>query len=76
LNFFKKILVNQFSTIIEAVEHSFENHYLAEMKYDPHTWRVNRYYNEQVDNFLKSHLPYLDALYKSWAPKKDPGKRE
>lgn len=46
------------------------------MKYDIHSWRTNRYYNEAVDNYLKSHLPYLDALYKSWAPRKDPGKRE
>ena len=35
-----------------------------------------RYYNENVDNYLKAHLPYIDALYKSWAPRKDPGKRE
>jgi hypothetical protein len=46
------------------------------MKFDPHTWRINRYYNEFVDNYIKAHLPYLDALYKSWAPRKDPGKRE
>lgn len=74
-NFFIN-LVNQFSSILEAVEYSFENHYLSEMKYDHHLWRINRYYNENVDNFIKAHLPYLDALYKSWAPRKDPGKRE
>lgn len=45
-------------------------------KIDTHQWRISRYYNEFVDNYIKSHLPYLDALYKSWAPRKDPGKRE
>lgn len=75
-NFSYLIIVTQFNTIIEAVEYSFENHYLAEMKSDPHSWRTSRYYNEHVDNYLKSHLPYLDALYKSWAPRKDPGKKE
>ena len=66
-----------YTNVIEAVNYTFENHYLSEMKkYDSQNWRTTRYYNEYVDNYLKSHLPYLDALYKSWAPKKDPGKRE
>ena len=69
-------LVQQFNTVIEAVEYSFETHYLDQMKSDPHIWRTTRYYNEQVDNYFFSHLPYIDALYKSWAPRKDPGKRE
>lgn len=71
-----KFKVSHYDSITEAVEFCFENHYLSEMKFDPHTWRINRYYNEYVDNYIKAHLPYLDALYKSWAPKKDPGKRE
>lgn len=66
-----------YTNVIEAVNYTFENHYLSEMKkYDSQNWRTTRYYNEYVDNYLKSHLPYLDALYKSWAPRKDPGKRE
>lgn len=61
----------------EAVSESFEKHYLPAMAiYDMHTWRTQRYYNEHVDNFLKAYLPIIDAVYKSWAPKKDPGRRE
>ena len=41
-----------------------------------HIWRKERYYFETVDNFFKAHLPIIDALYKSWAPRKDPGRRE
>jgi len=44
--------------------------------YDTHTWRKQRYYNEMVDNFYKAHLPILDAVYKSFALNKDPGKKE
>jgi hypothetical protein len=40
------------------------------------SWRNERYFKEFVDNYLKAHFPFLDALYKSWAPRKDPGKRE
>jgi len=40
------------------------------------SWRKEKYFCEQVDNFIKAHLPFLDAMYKSWAPRKDPGRRE
>ena len=38
--------------------------------------KKERYYNEQVDNFLKAHLPLLDALYLSWAKQKGPRKKD
>ena len=70
-------LVNTFTNIIDAVKHSFDIHYLNEMKdYPILAWKKEKYYLEPVDNFLKAHLPFLDAMYKSWAPRKDPGKRE
>jgi hypothetical protein len=34
---------------------------------------MDRYYNEQVDNFLKAFMPVLDAIYKSNGVK-EPGK--
>ena len=40
------------------------------------SWRQENYFNEECDNFIKAHLPILDAMYKSWAPRKDPGKKE
>lgn len=69
--------MNTYNNIIDAVKYSFDNHYLREMQnYPILAWRKEKYYCEQVDNFIKAHLPYLDAMYKSWAPKKDPGRRE
>ena len=53
-----------------------EKHFLPALKdFDFHQWRVDRYYNENVDNFLKAFLPLLDAIFKSWAPLKDPRKK-
>jgi hypothetical protein len=70
-------LVNRFENLIDAVKYSFDNHYLPEMMNDSMSaWKKEKYYCEQVDNFIKAHLPFLDAMYKSWAPKKDPGRRE
>ena len=52
------------------------NHYIPYIKnFEYHTWRKERYYNEQVDNFFKAHMPILDAVFKSWAMK-EPGKKE
>jgi hypothetical protein len=59
------------------VKYSFENHFLPAIdSYDIHNWRKERYYIEQVDNFIKAHLPILDGLYKTFAKNKDPGKKE
>ncbi len=62
---------------MEAIEHCFANHFDYALEgNDLHEWRKERYYNEYVDNVLKAWLPILDAIYKSWAPRKDPGRRE
>lgn len=66
-----------FPTIMEAVKHSFETHYLPGMQQyaDVHTFRVTRYYNEPVDNTMKAYLPILDGVYKSICKRK-PGSKE
>ena len=74
---YEKIRDNILKNAMEAVKTSFENHFLPAMQdFKIHPWRVDRYYNEFVDNFIKAHMPILEGLYKSWAPRKDPGRRE
>lgn len=70
--------IKTFSNLIDAVNHSFEAHFIPGMgnNEDLQKWRKERYYNELVDNFIKAHIPILDSVYKSWAPRKDPGRRE
>ena len=44
--------------LFEAVEMAFEQHYDPVLKtFEYHKWRKERYYNEQVDNFMKTFLP-------------------
>jgi hypothetical protein len=56
---------------------SFELHFDEAIKgFEYHKWRKERYYNEQVDNFLKTFLPILDAVFLSWAKQKGPTKKD
>ena len=84
LNLLVKVSKDKYITILkkytdplEAVKTAFENHFDEAIKgFDYHKWRQERYYNEKVDNFLKTYLPILDALYLSWAKQKGPTKKE
>ena len=61
----------------EAFQFSMENHFVPALTgYDSHKWRMERYYNEQVDNFLQAYLPLLDGVYKTWAKQKGPRKKD
>ena len=72
----KYVRTKTMNSLTEAVSYCLENHFLPNMReFESHKWRIERYYNEYVDNFLKAHLPILDAVYKSWAPRKDPGRK-
>ena len=63
--------------LFEAVKMGFELHFDEAIKgFEYHKWRKERYYNEKVDNFLKTFLPILDALYLSWAKQKGPTKKD
>jgi hypothetical protein len=71
------ILAKTFVFLLDAVKYSFENHYSKVFKnYDNHKWRLERYYNESVDNVLKAYLPVLDGVFKSNASMKEIGKKE
>ena len=62
---------------LEAVKMAFEKHFDEAIKgFEYHKWLKERYYNEQVDNFLKTFLPLLDGLYLSWAKQKGPTKKD
>ena len=62
---------------LEAVKIAFEKNYNNAIKgFDNHLWRKNIYYNEQIDNFLKSFLPIFDAIFKSYAKQKGQNKKD
>ena len=63
--------------VLEATKMAFEKHYDPAIKgFEYHKWCKERYYNEQVDNFLKSFLPILDGVYLSVAKQKGPRKKD
>ena len=63
--------------VLEATKKAFTEHYDVAIKgFEYHKWRMERYYNEAVDYFLKAYLPILDALYMSWAKQKGPRKKD
>ena len=84
MNLLVKVSKDKYITVLktlqdpfEAVEAAFENHFDEAIKgFSYHKWRQERYYNEKVDNFLKTYLPIFDALYLSWAKQKGPTKKE
>ena len=70
-------VLKQTDNLFEAVKMAFEQNYDPVLKgFEYHQWRKERYYNEQVDNFMKTFLPLLDALYLSWAKQKGPTKKD
>ena len=55
-----------FTKVMDSVRECFEKHYLPFMiKYHIHDFRINRYYNESVDNRLKAYLPIFYAYFRS-----------
>ena len=63
--------------ILAATKYAFEKHYDPAIKgFEYHKWCTERYYNEQVDNFIKAFLPILDGVYLSVAKQKGPRKKD
>ena len=63
--------------VLAATKLAFEKHFDPAIKgFEYHKWRMERYYNEQVDNFLKTFLPILDGVYLSVAKQKGPRKKD
>ena len=63
--------------ILAATKMAFEKHYDPAIKgFEYHKWCTERYYNEQVDNFIKAFLPILDGVYLSVAKQKGPRKKD
>ena len=66
--YFRTKIINN---VPESVKVAFDTHYNPYInKFDNHKWRIDRYYNEFVDNVLKAYAPIFDAVFRSWAPQK------
>ena len=67
----KYFRTKQIASIPESVKVSFDTHYNSYInQFNNHKWRIDRYYNEFVDNVIKAYIPIFDAVFRSWAPQK------
>ena len=54
----------------EAFKFTFDNHFIKGFQnMDNNIWRKDRYYNEEVDNYLKAFLPLIDGLFHTFSNK-------
>ena len=83
MNYLVKTAKDKYITVLkttknlfEAIKMTFEQHFDPVLKgFEYHRRRKERCCNEKVDNFMKTFLPLLDALYLSWAKQKGPTKK-
>ena len=53
-----------------ALKYSFENFFMKGLEhYEYHSWRKERYYNEDIDNYLKAFLPLIDGIFHTFSKK-------
>ena len=73
----KYFRTRQIEKLSEAVEYAFKNNYESYLKnFDNNKWRVERYYFEIIDNFLKAHMPIFDAVFYTYAPQQIIGRKD
>ena len=77
LSFLINISIDKYINILRAVQNPYDaiklgmdNYFIyGTQGYEFHQWRKDRYYNEEVDNYLKAFLPLLDGLYHTFSKK-------
>ena len=73
----KYFRTKQIGSIPESVQYAFEHNYNSYINtFDNHKWRKERYYNEEVDNIIKAHIPIFDALFYSYSPQQIMGRKD
>ena len=70
-------LYHKKENLFEALKYSFENFFMKGFdNYEYNTWRKERYYNEDVDNYLKAFLPLIDGVFHTFSKKLSSEKNE
>ena len=63
-------LKHQTESPLEAFKFAMNNFFIQGFdNYDYHTWRKERYYNEEMDNFIKAFLPLIDGIFHTFSKK-------
>ena len=73
----KYFKTKQIEKLTDAIEYAFVNNYENYLNtYDNNKWRIERYYLEVIDNFIKAHIPIFDAVFNSYAQPQIKGKND
>jgi len=73
----KYFKTKQIEKLTDAIEYAFVNNYENYLNtYDNNKWRIERYYLEVIDNFIKAHIPIFDAVFNSYAQPQINGKND
>ena len=78
LNLLVKVGIDKYTKVMKLMANSLdsfklamEKHFIVAMQgYDYDTWRKEKYYNEEVDNYLKAFLPLIDGIFHTYSKKK------
>ena len=63
--------MHKFESPFEALKFSFDNYFIKGFQgYDEYNkWRKERYYNEEIDNYLKAFIPLIDGIFHTFSKK-------
>ena len=54
----------------QALKYAMDNYFIKGFdNYDYHTWRKERYYNEEIDNYIKAFIPLIDGVFQTFSKK-------
>ena len=84
LSFLINISIDKYINILKSISNPFDalklcmdNYFITAVEgYGTHTWRKERYYNEEIDNYIKSFLPLLDGLFQTFSKKEKEKEKE
>ena len=63
-------LKHQTESPFEALQMAFNNFFIKGLdNYEYHNWRKERYYNEEIDNYIKAFIPLIDGLFYTFSKK-------
>ena len=61
---------NQTKSPLEALNFAMSNYFIKALdNYEYNSWRKVRYYNEEMDNYIKAFLPLIDGIFHTFGKK-------
>ena len=77
LSFLINISIDKYVNVLKTIANPYDalkigmdNYFITAIEgYSTHNWRKERYYNEEIDNYIKAFLPLLNGLFHTFSKK-------